>query len=171
MRIINKLKRKIALFIINHFLSTTKFFSLKRVLLNFGGIKVGTDSKIVGPIYCGTEVKINIGEKCWIGKNFQIEGNGTVKIDDNCDFGPSVMIITGSHQISNTERAAGEGIGYCIHFEEGCWIGARSTLFGNIIIGKLSIVGAMSLVNKSVDKSCIVAGVPSKLIKKLNMEV
>lgn len=167
MRMINKLKRKVVLFIINHFLSTTKFFPLKRILLNFGKIKVGEGSKIVGPFYCGTEVEISIGNNCWIGKNFQIEGNGTVKIGNNCDFGPSVMIVTGSHEISDNLRAAGEGISYSVYFKDGCWIGARSTLFGNIVVGELSVIGAMSLVNKSVDNRCIVAGVPFKLIKKL----
>lgn len=168
MGIINKLKRKFALYIINHFLSTTNFFSLKRILLNFANIRVGKNSKIVGPLYCGTEVKISIGENCWIGKNFQIEGNGIVKIGNNCDFGPSVMIVTGSHEIGDDLRAAGVGICYCIQIKDGCWIGARSILFGNIIVAELSIVGAMTLVNKSVDKRSIVAGVPFKVIKKNN---
>ncbi|WP_288060120.1 acyltransferase [Thomasclavelia cocleata] len=167
MRKIDKLKRRIVLFIINNFLSTTKFFTLKRKLLNIGNIKVGKGSKVVGPFFCGTEVEISIGDNCWIGNNFKVEGNGKIRIANNCDFAPSVMIITGSHEISDRKRAAGRGIDYSIDFEDGCWIGARSTLFGNITIGKLSVIGAMSLVNRTVEEYCVVAGNPFKLIRKI----
>ena len=168
MKKINKVKRKIILFLINHFLSTTRYYNLKNKLLNFGKINVGKNTKVVGPFYCGTEVNITIGENCWIGKDFNIEGNGEVLIANNCDFAPSVIILTGSHKISNKERAAGQGTTFRLVIEEGCWIGARSVLFGNITIHRMSVVGAMSLVNKSVDNYTIVAGIPAKLIRKNN---
>lgn len=164
---INKLKRKISIFIINHFLSTTHFFGLKRVLLNFGGIKVGYNSKVVGPFFCGTEIEIEIGEDCWIGRNFKIEGNGNVKIENNCDFGPSVMIITGSHEIGVKNRRAGIGISFSIKIEKGCWIGARSTIIGNITISKMTVIGSMSLVNRDIEENVVAVGIPCKSIKKL----
>ena len=48
--LIKKVFRIVALFIINSFLSTTRFFSLKRFLLNISGIKIGKDTKVVGSI-------------------------------------------------------------------------------------------------------------------------
>ena len=161
----DKLKRKISLFIVNNFLSTTRYFSIKRVILNFGKIYVGKNTNVVGPIFCGTEVSISIGDNCWIGKNLNIEGNGEVTIGDNCDIAPSIMIITGSHEKKKKIRAAGTGIDYSISIGDGCWIGARCTLFGNITIGKMSVIGAMSLVCKDISKYSIVAGIPCKLIR------
>lgn len=170
MKTTDKLKRKISLFLINHFFSTTKFFALKRYLFKIANIKVGKETKVVGPFYCGTEVKIEIGSNCWIGKNFKVEGNGKIIIGNNCDFAPSVMVITGSHKIGNNKRRAGEGTIESIIIEEGCWIGARCTLLGTIVVHKMSIIGAMSFVNKNIVENSVVAGVPCKVIKYINVE-
>ena len=141
---------------------------INKLLLNFGKIHVGSNSKIVGPFYCGTEVKIKIGENCWIGKNLHIEGNGTVVIKNDCDLAPDIMFVTGSHKIGSRYRRAGEGTEYKIIVNNGCWIGARTTIFGDISIGEGSVVGAAALVNKNVEENVIVAGVPIKTIKRLD---
>jgi len=164
----NKIKKLICLFLINKFLSTTRFFKLKSYLLNFCGIKIGRNTKIVGPLFIGSQVNFVVGDNCWIGKNLHIEGNGTVIIKDNCDLAPDIMFITGSHEIGNKFRRAGKGIEYKIIVDKGCWIGARSTIVGNITVNEGSVVAASALVNKNVEKNTIVAGIPIKEIRELD---
>lgn len=166
---INKIKRKTVLFIINSFLSTTRYFVIKRVLLNFSGISVGKGSKIVGPIYIGTVAQLTIGEDSWIGSGLNIYGNGIVKIGDKCDLAPDIGFITGSHEIGNIDRRAGLGVTYEIEVQNGCWVGARSTIMGNVTIFESSIIGTCSLVNKNVIENTIVTGIPAKVIKVLEI--
>ena len=164
---VSKIKRKFFLFIINSFLSTTRYFILKRFLLNLAGIDTGKDSKVVGPIHIGTVATLTIGEGCWIGSGLNIYGNGIVVIGDRCDIAPDVAFVTGSHEIGSNERRAGEGVSYEIEIENSCWIGARVTIIGNVKIFKSSIIGACSLVNKNIAENVVAVGVPAKLIKNI----
>lgn len=164
---INKIKRITCLYLINTFLSTTRFFILKRFLLNFSGIKTGKHTKVVGPIQIGTVAQLTIGEECWIGSGFTVYGNGSIIIGDKCDFAPDVAFITGSHEIGDVERRAGEGLSHEIVIGNSCWIGARVTILGDIKISNSSIVGACSLVNKGIPSNVIAVGVPAKIIKDI----
>lgn len=158
------LKRKISFFIINNFLSGTKFFNIKRLLLNWSGYKIGKNTKIVGPLFITSELKV--GDNTWIGKNLNCYGNGVVNIGSNCDIAPNVTFSTGGHLIGDESRRAGQGVNYNIVVSDCCWICVNSTLCKNITIGKSSVVAACSCVIDNVDSNVLVGGVPAKVIKK-----
>ena len=165
--ILHKIFRKLCLLFINSFLSTTRYFKLKRILMKFSGINIGKDTKVVGPIYIGSIAKLIVGENCWIGSGIKVYGNGVVIIGSNCDIAPDVAFITGSHEIGSIKRRAGKGLDYEIVIEDGCWIGARATIMGDVIISNSTIIGASSLVNKSIPPNVIAGGVPVKILKNL----
>ncbi|OTP27614.1 acyltransferase [Enterococcus mundtii] len=168
MKVIKYIHFILTLWIINKTLKGTHFFKLKRRLLKSIGIKAGVGTKIVGPIFIGRAVDLIIGDDCWIGKNFTIEGNGKVSIGSKCDLGPNVIILTGSHEIGNPARRAGRGITWQIKIGNGTWIGAYTIILNNIKIGNSTIIGASSLVNKSCENNCIYVGSPIKKIRELN---
>ena len=159
------IKRKIVIKFINCFLSTTHFFKIKRKLLNFAGFRIGKNTKIVGPIFITSDLEI--GDDCWIGREFSCYGNGSVKIGNNCDIAPNVSFLTGGHKIGNENRRAGEGESYNIVIEDAVWIGSRATVIKNIVIGKASVVAACACVVNNVKANTLVGGVPAKEIKKL----
>ncbi|MEA3378930.1 MAG: DapH/DapD/GlmU-related protein [Nanoarchaeota archaeon] len=130
--------------------------------------------------------KANIRENNIIGDNVSI---GTlsiiehrVKIEDNvrihtqvfvpefsllkkgCWLGPNVVLTNAFHPLCPKVKECLKGP----VIEEGAIIGANSTLMPHIIIGKRAIVGAASLVTKSVDGQMVVAGNPAKPIKKIS---
>ena len=162
-----KIKIKVCLYIINHFFCMTRFFKLKRQILEYCGVSVGAGTSIVGPIYFNPNVKLSIGCNCWIGKDFRIEGNGEVMIGDNCDFGPSITLLTGSHVIGDKSRRAGKGITGSIVIGNGIWVGARSMVLPNIIINDSAVIAAGAVVVNDVESSIVVGGVPAKKIKSL----
>ncbi len=49
------------------------------------------------------------------------------------------------------------------------WIGENVSIMPNITIGEGCIIGANSVVTKSFPKYSIIAGVPAKLIRKINL--
>ena len=165
---LSTLKRKIVIFIVNHFLSGTYAFKLKRDLLNSIGYTIGLNTKIVGPIYNTATFKV--GENTWIGRNFTVEGNGMVTIGSNCDIAPSVSFQTGGHEIGSEERRAGTGRIFNIQVEDGTWIGACSTILGNTTIGRSCFITSCACVTEDIPANSMAGGVPAKVIRKLDYE-
>ena len=167
--LISRIKRTIFRGLSNHLFCGTHFFAVKRALLSASGLKIGNNTKIVGPIYFGNVSDITIGEDCWIGKNLSIHGDGKVVIGDRCDLAPDVSILTGSHQIGDQSRRAGEGISFSVTVGDGCWIGAGVKITGDTNIGKGSVIGTCALVNKNIQPNVVVAGIPAKIIRELEI--
>ena len=54
--------------------------------------------------------------------------------------------------------------------EDGCWIGEKVCIMPGVTIGRKSIIGAGSIVTKSIPGYCIAVGNPAKVIKKYNFK-
>ena len=160
--------RVIAMFLVNKVFNGTRpaAFQIKRKLLNTIGFSIDEGTKVVGPIECtGT---LTVGRDCWIGKNFKVNGNGSVVIGDNCDVAPEVTFQTGGHEIGSAERRAGKGINAHQIVGNGVWIGGRVTIIGNTRIGDSSVIAGCACVVKDVEPNVLVGGVPAKVIKRLD---
>lgn len=160
------IKRRVYLYLVNHVYVGTRKFEKKRKLLNSIGFFIGENTKIVGPIECSGN--LIVGKNCWIGKNFKVNGNGTVKIGDNCDIAPEVTFQTGGHIIGESKRRAGKGVNFSQSVGDGTWIGGRTTVIGNSNIGAGCVIAGCACVNRDVEDNSLVGGVPAKLIRKLD---
>lgn len=159
------LRNKVCLFLVNRVYVGTRHFEKKRKLLNRIGHVIGENTKIVGPIECSG--KLITGKNCWIGKNFKINGNGTVTIGDDCDIAPEVTFQTGGHAIGSAERRAGRGINVSQSVGHGTWIGVRATILNETKIGDSCVVAGCACVTRDVENNSVVGGVPARLIRRL----
>ncbi len=112
-----------------------------------------------------------------IGDNVGISGstlNATkgITIENNVNIGSGCIITdTDSHpikycdRINNIKASTNRSP---ILIKEGAFIGARCIILKGVTIGRHSVVGAGSVVTKSVPDNCIVGGNPAKIIKYLN---
>lgn len=162
--------RKISRFIANvvlKILPVSRFYGLKRALLNLGGACVAPDAKINGHSVFYGYGTIAVGAKSWVGPGctFYTDASATIRIGENCDIAPEVSFIVGSHHLGTRARRAGEG--YCsdIVVEDGCWIGARATILAGVHIGSGALVAAGALVDSDVPENSLVAGVPARVVK------
>ena len=162
------IRNTLCLFLVNAIIKGTnpRFFNAKRSLLNWAGHEIGKGTKVVGPVEW--QGKMKIGENCWIGKNCKRNGNGTVQIGDNCDLGPEVIFQTGGHQIGSAERRAGEGAVFHQIIGNGVWIGGRSTICNNTVVGDGCVIAGCACVVKSIEKNMLVGGVPAHIIRRLD---
>lgn len=160
------LRYRINMFLVNKVYKGPHHFEKKRKLLNKIGYQLGEGTKVVAPIICTG--KLVIGRDCWIGKNFMVNGNGTVTIGDNCDIAPEVTFQTGGHEIGDATRRAGKGCTFSQTVGSGTWIGGRSTILNNSNIGNSCVIAACACVTKDIPDNSLVGGVPAKLIRKLN---
>ena len=165
MQMLRKITRKFNLFLINHFLSGTRFFALKRGLLRLAGYKVGDGTRVVGPIK--VTASLEIGRNCFIGTGFHVHGNGKVVIGDNCDLAPEIVVLTGSHEIGDSSHRAGKGYNGTVIIGNGCWIGGCSRILPDVNIGCGVVIAACSVVNKDIPENTMAAGVPCKVKRDL----
>ncbi|WP_418747608.1 acyltransferase [Frisingicoccus sp.] len=111
-----------------------------------------------------------------IGKNVGISNSTLVAhnqiiIEDNVLIGGNVKIYdTDFHSMNFNERMAGyEGTKTApVKIEKGAFIGAHTIILKGVTIGTYSIIGAGSVVTKSVPSHQVWAGNPAKFIKSIS---
>ena len=153
------------------FLPPTRLFAIRSTLLKVGGIKISKNAKLCGHGFIYGRGELEIGENTWIspGVIFYTNVNSCIKIGKNCDIGPSVKFVCGSHEIGDWRRRAGKGISDNIVINDGCWIGANSLLLPGTEIGSGSVVAAGTVVNAKIERNVLVAGVPCKIKKRFSL--
>lgn len=115
---------------------------------------------------------IEIGKNVFINYGCQFNtgwgGEARIIIGDNVRIAMDVALICVSHEIGDSHRRAAADTYRDIVIGEGAWIGACSTVLQGVRIGGGAIIGAGSLVNRDCEPNCLYAGVPARLIKKLD---
>lgn len=163
---LKSIRRRMAMFCINHFLAGTHFFNAKRKLLNSAGYQIGNNTKVVGPLFLTGELRV--GEDCWIGRDFTVDGNGAVEIGNRCDIAPSVCFFTGTHAIGDHSRRAGTGSNGKIIIQDGCWIGGRASFMNPVTVHAGSVIAACACVCSDIPADVLAGGVPARVIKQLH---
>ncbi|RYY14386.1 MAG: acyltransferase, partial [Chitinophagaceae bacterium] len=51
--------------------------------------------------------------------------------------------------------------------KKGCWIGANAIILPGVTIGENSVVGAGSIVTKSIPDRVVAVGSPARVVKKI----
>lgn len=127
---------------------------------------------------CGKIYKpeLIIGNNVTFTSDTQISCAHKVVIGDNCLFGRYVYISDNTHgkcdysdlDIPPIERELSSKGPVIIG--KNVWIGRCSTILSGVTIGDNAIIGANSVVNKHVPANAVVAGVPAKIIKEVNLK-
>jgi acetyltransferase-like isoleucine patch superfamily enzyme len=119
--------------------------------------------------------QISIGKRVIVrpGAMFHGESNTldkTIIIEDDVLIGCGVHIYVENHEYKNSNKLISEQ-GHTpakqVVLKSGCWIGANVTILPGVIIGKNSVIGAGSIVTKSVGDYKIAVGNPAKVIKNI----
>jgi acetyltransferase-like isoleucine patch superfamily enzyme len=101
---------------------------------------------------------LNLGRWVDISQFVYIQARGGVIIEDNVEIGPFTAILSES----TIDNKMGK-----IILKEGCCVGTHSTVMPGVTIGRNSIVGAHSFVNKDIPDNVVALGVPCKVVKRL----
>ncbi len=133
-------------------------------------IKIGNNSIIFNHaiVKCGGEGFIEVGENSTVNPFCVLEGLGGLSIGSGVRIASGSKLMSFNHSFSD-KRTPIYKQGFTkkgIVVEDDVWIGTNAVILDGVRIGRGSIVGAGSVVNKDVPPFCIVAGVPAKIIKK-----
>ena len=126
-------------------------------------------SNLQGAVFVENGARLAIGNNIGMSST-RLWVHQSVTIGDNVKIGACVLIMdTDAHPMDYlARRNSGEGTKSApIVIEDDVWIGAHSIILKGVTIGARSIIGAGSVVTKSIPADCVAAGNPAKVIKRL----
>lgn len=122
--------------------------------------------------YEGYNANLIIGNNVGIQYNFQCLVTGNCQIGDDTMIASNVLITTENHGIDpNLLYSEQKLISKDVTIGKNCWIGEKVIILPGVSLGNNVIVGAGSIVTKSFEDNCIIAGNPAKCIKKYNSKL
>jgi acetyltransferase-like isoleucine patch superfamily enzyme len=139
------------------------------------GVKIDRDAWLNVPIVPDSNDPIIVlDDGCKIGRRCMISAKNRIHIGRDVIFGPSVLVTDHLHAFEDVSiPITFQGItkGGTIRIEEGCWIGFGAAIIcsdGELILGKNSVVGANSVVTRSVPAYSVVVGNPARVVKQFD---
>ena len=138
--------------------------------------ELGEGSFLQGPVTFHYGQHTKIGKGVFINFNLTVQDDAEVVIDDGCDFGPNVTIVTPVPPMLADERKRmrnerGEEKRLCyakpVHVGKNCWICANTTILPGVTIGDNCVIGAGSVVTRDVPANSFAAGNPARVIRTL----
>lgn len=148
-------------------------------LFGAGSIHIGSDT-LIGP---HTAMSVGhapddanvparglvIGDRCVIGARAIITAHGSIEIGDDVWFGQSVFVSDSGHGYVDPETPIGLQLAEHdpVVIGSGSWIGHGAIILPGARIGRNVVVGAGSVVRGVVPDHTIVAGVPAKVVRRL----
>lgn len=102
--------------------------------------------------------KFELGYKTDIGAFTYINAKYGVVIEDNVQIGSHTAI----YSVSTIDGKKG-----MVVLKKNCKIGTHSSIMPGVTVGKNSIVGAHSYVNKDIPDNSLAYGVPVKIIRSI----
>jgi acetyltransferase-like isoleucine patch superfamily enzyme len=88
-----------------------------------------------------------------------------IVLDEGVVLGHQVMFLSGRHQVNASGVESEASSGGPIRVERGAWIGSRATILGGVTIGEGAVIGAGSVVTRSVPAHEFWAGNPARFIR------
>jgi acetyltransferase-like isoleucine patch superfamily enzyme len=106
---------------------------------------------------------VRVGRNTWIGPGVILDGSGGLEIGDNCSICAGVQVYT--HNTVEWATSMGEraAVRAPVRIGSGCYIGPQSVVSMGVEIGDRTVVGALSLVNRSLPAGVRAWGVPARV--------
>ena len=130
-------------------------------------VRIGDGSVLAPYAFLSTQRgSIVIGRRCSVNAYSVLYGLGGLKIGDRVRIAAHVVIIPANHIFDDPyvpimeQGSTKKGI----VIEDDVWIGAGARILDGCVIGKGSVIGAGTVLTKSVGPYSIVVGVPGRVV-------
>lgn len=118
---------------------------------------------------------ISIGNRVVIRPGTMLHANPLIPdvgitIEDDVMIGAGVHIYLDQHAFDNPSIPIidqGDLKPRSVILRRGCWIGANTIILPGVVVGENSVVGAGSIVTRSVSAKTLVVGNPAKVVREI----
>lgn len=143
----------------------TPVLRLRGWLVGFGLKRCGRDFQIASGVTLNSPNHLEVGEHVYLAKGCWLHAGDAIVLEDEVQFGPYVVAITGDHAIENGSYRYAGGKSGPIRVGRGSWIAAHVTILRDVNIGRGVLVAANAVVTSDLPDFAIAGGVPAKVLK------
>lgn len=129
------------------------------------GSEVDEGFGLFPPFYTDFGKNIALGRSVFLNSGCCFQDQGGITIGDDCLIGHQVVLATLNHDLDPEKR--GSMYPAPIRIGKNVWIGAHATVLPGVTVGDHAVIAAGAVVTKDVPPYSVVAGVPAKVIKKI----
>jgi acetyltransferase-like isoleucine patch superfamily enzyme len=139
----------------------------KIAIINGGSIRIGRRSRIHPYSMLLTyKGNIEIGDNCSVNPFTILYGEGGLRIGNGVRIAAHTVIIPSNHNFKDISipifRQGHTQKG--VRIADDVWIGTHCTILDGVEIGTGCVIGAGSVVTKSIPDHSVVAGVPARIL-------
>jgi len=124
-----------------------------------GGL--GAGSWIEAPLFCDYGTQVTLGARVFVNAGCMFLDAAAITLEDDVQLGPGVQLLTSDHPRSAEERAGGLESARPIRIGARAWLGGGVIVLPGVEIGRDAIIGAGSVVTKSVPDGVTAVGSPA----------
>ncbi len=149
----------------------TKYHNEKEIVELFSkltGRDVDKSFRLFPPFYTDCGKNITVGKNVFINSCCKFQDQGGITIGNGVLIGHNVTLATLNHDERPEFRQ--NIFPKPIEIGNNVWIGSDCTILPGVVIGDGAIIGAGSVVTKSVPKNSIAVGNPAKIIRKVEVQ-
>ena len=134
---------------------------LRIFFLRVFGAKIGDACLIDFGVIVLKPWSLSMGNQSVLGAGVNVYNHGRIFIGDNSIISQDVYLCGGTHDFRREDFPL---VSRDVCIGSGCWIAAKSFIHPGVSIGDNSILGACSVLHKSIGEGEIWAGNPAKFI-------
>ena len=128
---------------------------------------LGKDVVILSPFMTDYGYFCHIGEATVINHNAYLMDGAGITIGSHCFIGPNCGMYTAVHATVAQERNQGLEKALPIVIGDNCWIGGDVSILAGVKIGSNTIIGAGSVVTKTIPDNVIAVGNPCRVLRPI----
>ena len=125
---------------------------------------IGSDSWVEAPFFCDYGDNIRLGARAYLNTGCVFLDAAAITLGDDVQLGPRVQLLTSDHPRDAAQRAGGLESARPISIGARAWLGGGVIVLPGVQIGHDTIIGAGSVVTRSVPPGVVAAGNPCRVI-------
>ena len=128
---------------------------------------LGDETTIRPRLQCDYGHHIHIGARSFLNFDCVLLDCNTITIGDDVQIAPGVHIYTAAHPVDAATRISGLEYALPVTIGNGVWLGGGTIICPGVTIGENTVIGAGSVVVKSLPANVVAAGNPCRVLRSL----